>query len=559
LNALTGNDANPGTSWELPLRTLDKAFALAIGFDDADTIRVTEGIYVPGTPSQPGDPKSKSFLFTGEFGLIVLGGYPAVGPQSNEIRDPAAFVSVLSADINQDDPAEIDDNSYQPVWFEDASDDFRLDGFRIERGIATNVKDVNFRYRSSGGGVYAAQTVANGPLDFVLQNCTIRDNVAREGGGLFMIASGTANEERAPSIRCCSFFENEATRFDGGAIWSDGLSPELIGCLVVGNTSDGRGAILLDDPGSSPPARIESSTIAFNRANGNYLGVQIFLSYFNPPISPGLQVRNSVIVRAISEAEVVPGATLFNVNIDVVGVNQLDDTALTIDYSNVAEYSVPGNPTNPDLGDFNLSFDDVVFADEGLPGAHAEGDFRLRVCSPLIDAGTSTALAVDLYDADTDHNFTEILPARDLGARVLLASIDMGAFETGVVVDHDCPGDMNGDGCVDATDLALLLGAWGACPLGCQGDFDCSGGVGAADLAVLLGAFGQCCSSGEGGAGGQMMASASSSGGLLTPALAAELFGFDSIDAFAAWLGSLPTTERNALLFALFTESGGDL
>jgi hypothetical protein len=56
-----------------------------------------------------------------------------------------------------------------------------------------------------------------------------------------------------------------------------------------------------------------------------------------------------------------------------------------------------------------------------------------------------------------------------------------------------------------------------------------------------------------------MMASASSSGGLLTPALAAELFGFDSIDAFAAWLGSLPTAERNALLFALFTESGGDL
>jgi hypothetical protein len=174
-------------------------------------------------------------------------------------------------------------------------------------------------------------------------------------------------------------------------------------------------------------------------------------------------------------------------------------------------------------------------------------------------ADTISALAVDLYDADTDHNFTEILPARDLGARVLLASIDMGAFETGVVVDHDCPGDMNGDGCVDATDLALLLGAWGACPLGCQGDFDCSGRVGAADLAVLLGAFGQCCSLGEGGAGGQMMASASSSGGLLTPALAAELFGFDSIDAFAAWLGSLPTTERNALLFALFTESGGDL
>jgi hypothetical protein len=27
-----------------------------------------------------------------------------------------------------------------------------------------------------------------------------------------------------------------------------------------------------------------------------------------------------------------------------------------------------------------------------------------------------------------------------------------------------CPGDLNGNGTVDSADLAILLGAWGACP-----------------------------------------------------------------------------------------------
>lgn len=47
-------------------------------------------------------------------------------------------------------------------------------------------------------------------------------------------------------------------------------------------------------------------------------------------------------------------------------------------------------------------------------------------------------------------------------------------------------GDLNGDDAVNATDLALLLGAWGTSG---PGDFDGSGEVGPADLAILLGAW----------------------------------------------------------------------
>jgi hypothetical protein len=50
---------------------------------------------------------------------------------------------------------------------------------------------------------------------------------------------------------------------------------------------------------------------------------------------------------------------------------------------------------------------------------------------------------------------------------------------------------LNVDGRVDAYDLAVLLGCWGACDE-CAADLDGSGAVDGADLALLLGAWGEC-------------------------------------------------------------------
>lgn len=52
-----------------------------------------------------------------------------------------------------------------------------------------------------------------------------------------------------------------------------------------------------------------------------------------------------------------------------------------------------------------------------------------------------------------------------------------------------CTGDLDASGAVDASDLALLLGGWGA---GGAGDIDGTGTIDAADLALLLGAWGAC-------------------------------------------------------------------
>ncbi len=54
-----------------------------------------------------------------------------------------------------------------------------------------------------------------------------------------------------------------------------------------------------------------------------------------------------------------------------------------------------------------------------------------------------------------------------------------------------CPADLNGDGAVEAADLAILLGAWGLNP-DHPADFNGDDVVNAADLAILLGNWGPC-------------------------------------------------------------------
>ena len=50
------------------------------------------------------------------------------------------------------------------------------------------------------------------------------------------------------------------------------------------------------------------------------------------------------------------------------------------------------------------------------------------------------------------------------------------------------PADLDGNGTIDAADLATLLNSWGTCK-GCPADFDGNGQVDASDLAVLLNAW----------------------------------------------------------------------
>ena len=76
-------------------------------------------------------------------------------------------------------------------------------------------------------------------------------------------------------------------------------------------------------------------------------------------------------------------------------------------------------------------------------------------------------------------------------------SCDIGDGDSGDVNGNgapdecECIGDADGDGVVDASDLAAVLSAWGGCEA-CSEDLDGSGAVGAGDLGLILVAWGSC-------------------------------------------------------------------
>lgn len=74
--------------------------------------------------------------------------------------------------------------------------------------------------------------------------------------------------------------------------------------------------------------------------------------------------------------------------------------------------------------------------------------------------------------------------AAETTLRTVLAHVDAALY---------APEDLTKDGCVDALDLGVLLGAFGPCPKGegaCNADLDGDGAVGAGDIGILLGAWG---------------------------------------------------------------------
>jgi subtilisin family serine protease len=79
----------------------------------------------------------------------------------------------------------------------------------------------------------------------------------------------------------------------------------------------------------------------------------------------------------------------------------------------------------------------------------------------------------------------------DYKGQLGVARIDCAAA-TALAPAAPALGDLDGDGAIGPSDLSILLGAWGTCPVGpslCLADLDGDGAVSSADLAVLLGVW----------------------------------------------------------------------
>lgn len=106
-------------------------------------------------------------------------------------------------------------------------------------------------------------------------------------------------------------------------------------------------------------------------------------------------------------------------------------------------------------------------------------------------ASSSTINGYNLATGYTERTY-RVYPADAPAATAIVIAPPSATDANGDLVPDECqlpPADLNGDGAVNAADLAILLNSWGACT-GCAADLDGNGTVGAADLAVLLNAWG---------------------------------------------------------------------
>jgi hypothetical protein len=371
----------------------------------------------------------------------------------------------------------------------------RLQGLTITNGLADHGGGVACENSSSptiakcvirnntarflGGGIYCDES---GPT---IEDCVITGNVSDIDGG-----AGHFQNQSHPILRNCEVSGNTADLWGGGLNFRDLCSPTITGCTIIGNTTDhvGGGIHYVD----SHPT-ISHCTIAQNTAHSAGGGITCHLSG-ESTINNCLIVGNS----ATSE-EYGRGGGIASSGCHDLTVTNCTVTANTAKltgggyhawqvYQNLSNCIFWGNKPDEIVGanyaEVTVQHSDVQGGEEAVGGdiiliweesnieadplfrdavgldydldTWEDGDYRLSLDSPCINAGNNDAVPADTPDVDDDGDTTEPVPIDfDGHARVLCNIVDMGAYEYGIG-DHECDGD------VDLGDIT----SWEACMTG---------------------------------------------------------------------------------------------
>lgn len=357
-----------GRTWATAYKTINAGLGAAAAGHE---VWVAEGVYLPG---RAGD---RTRTFTLKDGVGLYGGFAGTETFRDQ-ADPVANRTVLSGDLNGDDPADADgvlrtarspkndpaadDNVYHVVTAGLLRLPTVLDGFAITGGYADGTGD-----DGRGGGLRLADA---GTL-LKVRRVLLSGNAAQQGGGAW-VSGG------APTFQECEILSNSAAGEGGGMSLADGADPLvresrfqgntagqggavhagasaglLLNVLVAGNRATQGAGLFLD--GSS--TRLYATTVAGNRATGT-------------DTSGGLHVRDTA-----SQPAAVNLVLWGNLPAAV-----RDDGGRLSASHCIAEGGLPGTSITTK----NPLF--VAPADPATAPTPA-GDHRLQAGSPAIDAG----------------------------------------------------------------------------------------------------------------------------------------------------------------------------
>ncbi|MBN2210399.1 MAG: hypothetical protein JW709_03305 [Sedimentisphaerales bacterium] len=297
---------------------------------------------------------------------------------------------------------------------------------------------------NSNGGAIANATSSEARIT----DCVIcRQTVSNNGAAIF-------NSSGRPYIVNCSIFANVAG-VHGGAIFNSGSDVTIANCLINTNTADHYGGGICTYNGS---LNLNNTLIYNNNADQN--GGAMYNQSCNPLITNCILWGNT----ADTGDEVY---------------NYPTNTTPVYTYSNIQGCGASGAGWVTSLGtdnDGNIDQDPCFVdpdGDDDTPGT-LDDNLRLGAGSPCIDAGHNRYYTVDIADLDQDGHTTDAVPwdvdglnrygddpaAADTGVSLFNGHpvVDMGPCERQTPVK--IPGDINGDGSVDMSDLAILAANW---------------------------------------------------------------------------------------------------
>ncbi|MEM6297147.1 MAG: choice-of-anchor Q domain-containing protein [Bacteroidota bacterium] len=397
VKAMGGNDANSGEDFGNAFATFQKALEEAEAFGTGAKIYVAAGTY---TPTQSYNLFTGAEIATGSVtrtasfkipdGVEVYGGFSGneSGAITQSILDARDFITnetVLSGDIDGM-PDQVTgsgatlsitgngSNAYHVIFTFEVSPSTIMDGFTISGGSAN---DTSNTYESRGGGWFNISSFSsyfNNELSSpTIRNCTFKNNNARVRGAAFF-----SQLNASPTFTNCTFLDNKGEGSSTGVFTSEsantGIEYKFINCVF------------------------DNSNIAGNLGNVSVVNT-IFTNNLIPAISQfssmNTTIRNSIFWQNSSSWDVSGGG----VDVAHTLVQEIDETTIT-----------SGSYAGTTVGAGMIYAQDPLFTDA------ANGDLTLQPCSPAIDAGSSVS----------------VTKATDIAGNVRIqgAAVDMGAYES---------------------------------------------------------------------------------------------------------------------------------
>lgn len=304
-----GNDSNNGLTWATAKATIQAGIDLAASKGQGQVF-VAVGTYIENISFAPN--------------VQLIGGYPEGGGQKD------VFSNVTTIDGGGNGHAVIISDG----------DGIRIDGLTIKGGNASGAYPLN-----SGGGIYCSND-CNSP---VIINCTITENSADYGGGIYLGNS-------SPLIKNCIISGNSANDYGGGIYSNAKVSSTIVNCMIFDNTAGLGGGIY-----AAGNSTITNSNIADNTASNTGGGI-----YCDASVEP--TIKNCVVWGNSSE--------------------QISGSSPVITFSCIQD-GYPGE------GNFDSN---PRFVDPGNGNYHLAGD------SPCINAGTNEGSPVDDIDNEGRPN-----------------------------------------------------------------------------------------------------------------------------------------------------------